>query len=72
MQKQVLCTLPNASLSIGVQSSNIVEFIATADGVLSVPVDEAVAAQFYGIPGYTILDAVAPKTAKNTKTEALL
>jgi hypothetical protein len=60
--KLVTCTLPNASTSI-----NGIEFAQTADGMVSVPVDDDVAAAFASIPGYTVADAEPAKPAKAAK-----
>lgn len=57
--KIVTCTLPNASTSI-----NGVEFSATADGMVSVPVADEVASGFASIPGYSVADAKPAKPVK--------
>lgn len=49
--KQIKCTLPNASTAI-----NGVKFDIVEDGVLSAPVEDAVAEQFTGIAGYEVID----------------
>lgn len=56
--KKVLCTLPNASALI-----NGVEFEETDAGMLSAAVEDDVAKQFEGIPGYELIDAGEAKKA---------
>lgn len=68
--KKVLCTLPNASALI-----NGVEFEETDAGMLSAAVEDDVAKQFEGIPGYELIDAGEAKkadasAAKATKKES--
>lgn len=60
--KKITCTLPNASEEI-----SGIPFVAGDGCVVADGVDDAVAALFEGIPGYTIEDgkpAVDPKAAK--------
>jgi hypothetical protein len=49
---KVLCTLPNASDNI-----NGVQFVTHADGMLSVDIDDDIAANFCQIPGYQLHEA---------------
>ena len=60
--KIITCTLPNASAVI-----NGVAFTATPDGMVSVPVDDAVADYFAQVPGYTVADVEPVKPAKKAK-----
>lgn len=50
--KQVSCASPDAPLWV-----NGVEFIETADGVLSLPVPDYIAEQFLELDGYSLMDA---------------
>ena len=65
--KKVLCTLPNASALI-----NGVEFEETDAGMLSAAVEDDVAKQFEGIPGYELIDAGEAKKepVKGAKKDA--
>ncbi|TXH43132.1 MAG: hypothetical protein E6Q97_34585 [Desulfurellales bacterium] len=63
MPKKVICNLPNASEEI-----NGIKFVHTEEGVISADVlEDAVAKQFDGIPGYTLVDAEPAKVAKAAK-----
>lgn len=63
MPKKVICNLPNASKEI-----NGIKFVHTEEGVISADVlEDAVAKQFDGIPGYTLVDAEPAKVAKAAK-----
>lgn len=63
--KKVLCTLPNASALI-----NGVEFEETDAGMLSAAVEDDVAKQFEGIPGYELIDAGEAKKADASAAKA--
>lgn len=56
--KTILCTLPNASTLI-----NGIEFKETPEGMLSVPVEDSVAADFATIPGYEAVE-LKPESKK--------
>ena len=63
--KIVTCTLPNASTEI-----DDVKFEESAEGMVSEPVADDVAARFASIRGYTVADAAeagAQKTSKKAK-----
>ncbi len=63
MPKKVICNLPNASEEI-----NGIKFVHTEEGVISADVlEDAVAKQFDGIPGYTLVEAEPAKVAKVAK-----
>ncbi len=64
MAKKVTCTLPNASELINGVKFEVVDGVVVADGL-----EDDVAAQFDGIPGYEIEDGKAETAAEKKARE---
>ena len=64
---RVLCNLPNAGETI-----NQVRFERTDGGMLSESIAPEVAAQFAGIPGYTLIEEAAPELEPEPKPQAIM
>ena len=63
--KKIVCTLPNASNRI-----NGIAFESTLDGMVSEPVEDAVAAHFEGIAGYDVIEIKPAAASKKAKADA--